>query len=40
MILFPSLYVTQFENPDVDGIAFVLALAYPVLDTIIRAYSD
>lgn len=35
MILLPSLYMTQFENSDVDGIAFVLALAYPVLDTIV-----
>lgn len=34
-ILLPSLYISEFENSDISEIAFVLALAYPVLDAIV-----
>jgi len=34
-LLLPSLYMTLYENSDVIGIAFLLAFAYPVLDSIV-----
>jgi hypothetical protein len=34
-LLLPSLYITMYENSDVEGIAFLLAFAYPVLDAIV-----
>jgi hypothetical protein len=36
-VLLPSLYISEFENSDISGIAFALALAYPVLDAIVLA---
>lgn len=35
LLLLPSLYITLYENSDVDGIAFLLAFAYPILDSIV-----
>lgn len=34
-LLLPSLYITMYENSDVDGIAFLLAFTYPILDSIV-----
>ncbi len=34
-LLLPSLCITLYENSDVTGIAFLLAFAYPVLDSIV-----
>jgi hypothetical protein len=35
LLLIPSLYLTLYENSDVNGIAFLLAFTYPVLDAIV-----
>lgn len=34
-LLVPSIYMAQYSNSDVHGIAFALALAYPILDAIV-----
>ena len=33
--MIPSLYITLYENSDIDGITFLLAIAYSILDSII-----
>lgn len=34
-LLIPSLYITLYENSDINGIAFLLAFVYPILDAIV-----